>query len=433
MTKIGRHEPDFAQLVKALTCAGKTDFVPLGEMYIDPGLKEAILGRPIRDMASEVDFWITAGYDYILMHYPTMFLFRPDVDDASKYNLGTLFAEPPPQPDKTKGYVTNWDDLNSFPWPDPSKIDITILQDVQKYLPSTMKVISGTSGFYEQIWMLMGFDCFNISLYEQPELVEAVFHKIGETVFEVWKQIADCESVGAVWLGDDVAYSEGLLVRPGVLRKYTHPWMRRMSQYCKLKGKPFIYHSDGCIAEIIPDLLDIGINALHPIEPKAMDIYRLKETIGDRICLMGNCDLDRLLTRGTPEEVDAGTRVLIEGLASGGGVVHRLQQFDCTFCKARQLCRHASSAEQIWGIQCGQLGASRTRGWREKRLVLGRICNPRPRQQPGDLQSPETTLKSCFTVSEMPGWFFTARLQICPNRNEMRLPTFDFSDFRLFS
>ncbi len=332
---IGSHKPNFPELVKALTCAGETEFVPLAEMYIDPGLKEAILGRRIDSLQAEVDFWIGAGYDYILMHYPTMFLFRPDVDESTKYSLGTLFAEPPPEPDERRGFVTNRSDLDGFPWPDPSRIDLSVLDEVARLLPDAMKVISGTSGFYEQIWMLMGFDCFNISLYEDPELVAEVFRRIGETVFAVWRRIADHDSVGAVWLGDDVAYSEGLLVRPQVLREHTFPWMAKMREYCQEKGKPFIYHSDGRITEILPDLLEIGVNALHPIEPKALDIFELKKSVGPPLeqnlksrpngggglCLMGNLDMDRLLTRGTPEEVDAGTRVLIERLAPGGGYV----------------------------------------------------------------------------------------------------------------
>ena len=315
------HTPDFTQLVKALTCAGETDFVPLAEMYIDQGLKEAVLGRPITCLQSEADFWAAAGYDYVLMHYPTMFLFRPDIPDSTKYSLERLFAEPPPQPDETRGYVTNWADFDSFPWPDPSRVDLSALDEIRKCLPDGMKVISGTSGFYEQIWMLMGFDCFNIGLYEDPELVERIFERIGQTVLAVWEQIADNDSVGAMWLGDDVAYSEGLLVHPDVLRSHTHPWMSKMAECCRQKGKPFIYHSDGRIAEIIPDLVRIGINALHPIEPKAMDIFDLKTTIGDKVCLIGNLDLDRLLTRGTPDEVEQGTRYLIERLSPGGGYV----------------------------------------------------------------------------------------------------------------
>jgi uroporphyrinogen decarboxylase len=318
---IGKHTPDFGQLVAALTCQRDTSFVPLAELFIDPGLKETVLGRRIADLRSEVDFWLTAGYDYVLMHFPTMFLFRPDVEEGVKYNLAKLFAEPPPQPNEKKGFIANWAEFDRFPWPDPERIDLSVLDEVKKYLPDGMKVISGTSGFYEQIWMLMGFDCFNISLYEQPDLVSAVFTRIGETVFAVWKRIADRDCVGALWLGDDVGYSEGLMVHPDVLRKHTHPWMAKMGQYCRAKGKPFIYHSDGKITEIIPDLVGLGVNALHPIEPKAMDIFELKSSIGKRVCLIGNLDLDRLLTRGTPEEVDRGTRYLIERLAPGGGYV----------------------------------------------------------------------------------------------------------------
>ena len=69
-------------------------------------------------------------------------------------------------------------------------------------------------------------------------------------------------------------------------------------------NKPWAFHSDGNLFPILPGLLKLGMNAIHPIQPAAMDIGKMKEEYGSRVCLIGNIDLDYTLTLGTPEEVD---------------------------------------------------------------------------------------------------------------------------------
>jgi len=71
--------------------------------------------------------------------------------------------------------------------------------------------------------------------------------------------------------------------------------------------------------EVIDDLIACGVNALHPIEPKAMDIYKLKKIYGKKLCLMGNIDVGETLTRGNPETVDEEVKQKISRLAPGGG------------------------------------------------------------------------------------------------------------------
>ena len=82
---------------------------------------------------------------------------------------------------------------------------------------------------------------------------------------------------------------------------------------------PFVLHSDGDIRPIMQDLLDCGFNAIHPIEPKAMDIKELKRDYGDKLCLIGNIDLAYTLTRGTPAEVEEEVKQRIRDIAPGGG------------------------------------------------------------------------------------------------------------------
>lgn len=123
----------------------------------------------------------------------------------------------------------------------------------------------------------------------------------------------------AIWYGDDLAYTEGTMISPRHLRQYLYPWLEELMAITHQAGMPFILHSDGRLYDILDDLLAMGLNALHPIEPKAMDINELKARYGRRLALFGNIDLGSTLVRGTPEDVRAEVRQRIKDLAPGGG------------------------------------------------------------------------------------------------------------------
>jgi uroporphyrinogen-III decarboxylase len=83
---------------------------------------------------------------------------------------------------------------------------------------------------------------------------------------------------------------------------------------------PWIFHSDGNILPFVDDLVELGISGLHPLEDGAMDIRVMKQKYGDKLCLLGNVNLN-LLGLGTPEAVDREVRSLIRDVGSGGGYV----------------------------------------------------------------------------------------------------------------
>ena len=88
------------------------------------------------------------------------------------------------------------------------------------------------------------------------------------------------ESIGAIWYLDDIGVKDRLMVSPVFLRKALFPRMRIFAEGCKKKGIPFLYHTDGNITRVFEDVVDMGVNALHPIEPLAMDIYEIKKESG---------------------------------------------------------------------------------------------------------------------------------------------------------
>ena len=88
-------------------------------------------------------------------------------------------------------------------------------------------------------------------------------------------------------------------------------------ELCRAQGLPFIYHSDGCLYEVVEDLVACGFHALHPVEPQAMDGRQLKRMVEGRMCLLGGVDVDRL-ARGTPDEVQTLARRHIREMGYDG-------------------------------------------------------------------------------------------------------------------
>ena len=145
-----------------------------------------------------------------------------------------------------------------------------------------------------------------------------IFRRVADIQLAVLRKVVRMKKVMAIWYGDDLAYTESMMVSPQVYRKYLWPWMEEMASIAHAAGMPFIYHSDGKLWDVIPDLIALGVNALHPIEPRRWTSTRSRLDIGRQLALIGNIDMD-ILARGTPAEVKAQVRQRIRDLAPGGG------------------------------------------------------------------------------------------------------------------
>lgn len=292
---------DFNRFKTTLFCH-QPDRVPLAELgEIAIPIKERFLGKPIKDIRTDIEFYQRAGYDY----YPIVLIpnFNPEHREWHQ---------------EQEGIITSLDDFERHPWPKPSDNDYSRLEEAARLIPDEMKIVATTGGFFLYVWSLMGYAQFCYALVDNEELIARMFHKIGTLVTATAKTMLDHPKVGALWISSDIAYTEGLMTSPAVLRQHFFPWFKQLGAICRAKDMPFIYHSDGNLWEVIPDLIAAGVNAIHPLEPKAMDPCELKAKVGDKLCLMGHVDLDRL-ARGTPAEIDAIVKTNIANLAAGGG------------------------------------------------------------------------------------------------------------------
>ena len=137
--------------------------------------------------------------------------------------------------------------------------------------------------------------------------------------------------VDMVWLGDDVGGQTSMLMSPKMWRAYLKPRMAELIASLRAINPQIkvAYHTDGVVYPIIPELIEIGIDILNPIQPLAMDPARLKSDFGDRMCFWGSMDIQQTLPFGTPQDVNAEVLLRLKTIGQGGGLIigptHNLQ------------------------------------------------------------------------------------------------------------
>jgi len=161
----------------------------------------------------------------------------------------------------------------------------------------------------------MGLAHFCTALGDQPDLVERVMNLYADWQIRVLERLHNM-AFDFFWAADDLAYKTGPFISPGQMRDICFPIMKRVAVSIE---KPWVFHSDGNLWPVMDDLLSLGMNAIHPIEPQAMNIVETQQKIGDRVCLVGNIDLDTVLCRGSLEDVDKAVRYLIANVSENGG------------------------------------------------------------------------------------------------------------------
>jgi len=139
------------------------------------------------------------------------------------------------------------------------------------------------------------------------------------------------EFIDVAWFSDDLGSQRGLLVRPELYRRVVKPRHRRIVETVKRYGRKVAYHSCGSVYAILPDLVEIGVDMLNPVQVAAahMDTARLKREFGRELVFWGAIDTQRVLSRGTPAEVRQEVQRRLQDLGGDGGyilcAVHNIQ------------------------------------------------------------------------------------------------------------
>ncbi len=314
-------KPDFERYMTTLHCQ-EPDRVPLGDWHVDQLPMENYLGRKITSLQDQIDFWYAAGFDYMTTSSGILEPVRAPEGMTVKGDAVETEYEQVREREwalEHDGVITSWEAFEKYPWPSVDDFDLSKWDVLDKTLPQGMKAVLVLGKIYTTVWMFMGAETFFNALEKNPELIAAMFEKVGSLQYETFMRVSEHPCVGAVFNPDDIAHNTGLLIHPKYLRSYMFPWYKKIGDVCRDKGIGYIFHSDGDCTEAMDDFIDCGFHGFNPIQPNCMDIDAVKKKWGHKLCLIGNLNLDSTLTLGSPEDVRAEVYERIRTIGPGGG------------------------------------------------------------------------------------------------------------------
>ncbi len=195
-------------------------------------------------------------------------------------------------------------DLDSYAWPDPEAAGL--LDDAVRLRERT-----GEDGFvvpnlgfalFERAWSLRGFEQLLFDLAADPAYVAELLDRITEIQLVLIGRYLDM-GVDGGYFGDDYGAQAGLLFSPATWRSLVKPRLARLFAPFVERGLPVLMHSDGRIDEIVPDLVEIGLTALNPVQPEVLEHAWLRAAFGGRLAFYGGVSTQTVLPYGSAAEV----------------------------------------------------------------------------------------------------------------------------------
>jgi uroporphyrinogen-III decarboxylase len=154
---------------------------------------------------------------------------------------------------------------------------------------------------------------------KKPQFVHEVMGEYAKANVEVIKRFGEA-GVDIAWMYDDLGYKGSSIFSPKAFREFILPYYKQIYQACKKNGMLIVQHSCGYIDKLLPDMVDAGLNGIQALEPAAgVDLAGIKETLGERLCLIGGMDSSRVLNFGTPKDIEEDVKKCIKAAAPGGG------------------------------------------------------------------------------------------------------------------
>ncbi len=221
--------------------------------------------------------------------------------------------------------MTEPDELADYPFPDYSS------PDAHKHLEKEVNrmhnegyAVQGNASqtIFEIAWQLTGMQKMMMDMYVNPEFVGRLFDILMDIRIAMAKRYVEA-GVDILRLGDDVGSQKDMLISPDLWRKFLKPRLARIIEEAKKVRKdiPIFYHSDGDVRKIIPELIEVGVTILNPVQPECMDPVEIKKKYGDKLTLFGTIGTQTTMPFGTPEQVKETVARMCREIGKGGGFI----------------------------------------------------------------------------------------------------------------
>jgi uroporphyrinogen decarboxylase len=217
------------------------------------------------------------------------------------------------------------DELRRYAFPDPRALfDFSPLPEAIARLNAGNEyftLIEGES-LHDRCWALRGIEEFMMDLLTDEDAAQFLIEHMYRFFYDYTAMILRGArgKLDAIGLYNDLGNQLGMMISPALYRRYFKEKQRRLIAMIKDAGVKVFYHSCGGVRDILPDLVEIGVDILDPLQLNALQLTpaQLRERVGDRLTLHGGLDVQALLVRGTPAEVRAGARALKQTLGRNG-------------------------------------------------------------------------------------------------------------------
>jgi uroporphyrinogen decarboxylase len=219
--------------------------------------------------------------------------------------------------------VKTIEEVYDYILPDPEKKDLmkNAIENL-KNIDRTKSLVFGDNGWgiFERAWLLTGMDNLLIWMLEKPEVVKTLLKRITQIKVRITERFFEEVEVDGIRYGDDWGGESSLLMGPDLWREFIKPEQEKLYNAAKKKGGLILQHTDGHIEEIIPDLIEMGLDILNPLQPECNDVEKIKRLYGKDLSFHSVIS-SRVLDTGTEEEIDNEVKDKIAKMGYGGGYI----------------------------------------------------------------------------------------------------------------
>ncbi len=256
---IDKPAPDFAGFVAILSGEQSPDRVRLVELSMDGEIMQALTKRylnatwldwphgfeftpPESYFKQIVELYYHLGYDYapVWGTWPG----HPTPAYLTGENTAPLAAGQRNWVGESWGLIRTWEDFERFPWK-ALQTDPRPVEYAARYLHDAMKLTVNTTYFEHIFERLLSVEGLSYLLYDEPELVDAVFTHWGQKVYDYYATLIEHKAVGAIFHADNMGFKTSTLISPKASRRLMLPWLKKYADLAHLHGKIFCLHSDG--------------------------------------------------------------------------------------------------------------------------------------------------------------------------------------------
>ena len=197
--------------------------------------------------------------------------------------------------------------VEAFAWPDPDYLDFTEILDALDRTGEVYRAASFLSPFFHEVADFFGMDSYFTRMYTNPEVVHAVTRHVVDFYREGNRRLFALagDRIDGCFFFNDFGTQKTTMVSLDLLRTFVLPYLAELVADGRDHGYQVLLHSCGAVAEVVPDMIAMGMDVLHPLQARAegMDASSLASRFQGRIAFMGGIDTQELLVNGTPDEV----------------------------------------------------------------------------------------------------------------------------------